>query len=108
MARLWEKANQLMQAAANGAAAGGSQSAMTILIGPRGQIHMIADSQWSLDRLQEDRGAHTAYRVSRQQDRVRVEARNQLESCVLESESPNTSAQRLFAKPWPYEVVKLL
>jgi hypothetical protein len=61
---------------------------MTILIGPEGAIHMIADSDWPLDSLTAHHGARTAYRVSESSGSIRVEAREGLRTCLMESAKP--------------------
>jgi hypothetical protein len=73
----------------------GSPSNMTILIGPQGAIHMIADSDWPLDSLTWHHGARTAYRVSEQSGSVRVEGREGSRTCVMESMKPMQVARFL-------------
>jgi hypothetical protein len=77
------------------AEAAGSSSNMTILIGPQGAIHMIADSDWPLDSLSWHHGAKTAYRVSEQSGSVRVEGREGSRTCVMESAKPAQIARFL-------------
>jgi hypothetical protein len=73
----------------------GSPSNMTILIGQQGAIHMIADSDWPLDSLTWHHGAKTAYRVSEQSGSVRVEGREGMKTCVMESMRPMQVARFL-------------
>ncbi len=61
---------------------------MTVLIGHDGCLVMCADSEWPLDSLARERGARTAYRVTSTARRVRVEGREGLHTCVLESVRP--------------------
>ena len=68
---------------------------MTILIGQEGAIHMIADSDWSLDSLAQHHGARTAYRVSENTGSIRVEGREGLRKCVMESVRPAQVARFL-------------
>jgi hypothetical protein len=73
----------------------GSCSNMTILINPEGAIHMIADSDWPLDSLSWHHGAKTAYRVSQQSGSVRVEGREGMRTCVMQSAKPMQVARFL-------------
>ena len=73
----------------------GSGSNMTILINQEGAIHMIADSDWPLDSLTWHHGAKTAYRVSEQSGSVRVEGREGMRTCVMESAKPMQVARFL-------------
>lgn len=70
-------------------------SGITILIRQDGGIHMLADSDWPLDSLVLEHGARTAYRVSERNGSVRVEGREGLKKCVLESPGPRKIAQML-------------
>jgi hypothetical protein len=73
----------------------GSCSHTTILIGPDGHIKMFADSDWPLDSLTLHHGAKTAYRVTEQSGSVRVEGREGLRTCVMESAKPMQIARFL-------------
>lgn len=77
------------------AEAAGSSSNITILINQEGAIHMIADSDWPLDSLTWHHGAKTAYRVSEQSGSVRVEGREGMRTCVMESAKPMQVARFL-------------
>lgn len=77
------------------AEAAGSSSNMTILIGQEGAIHMIADSDWPLDSLSWHHGAKTAYRISEINGSVRVEGREGMRTCVMESARPMQVARFL-------------
>jgi hypothetical protein len=68
---------------------------MTILIRHDGGLHMIADSDWPLDSLSWHHGAKMAYRVSERSGSVRVEGREGLRTCVLESAKPVQIARLL-------------
>jgi len=61
---------------------------LTILIGPQGSIHMVADSDWGLDALRQHHGARAAYRVSRNSRSVLVEGREGARTCRLETGNP--------------------
>jgi hypothetical protein len=68
---------------------------MTILIGPEGHIRMVADSDWPLESLARHHGAQSAYRVSEETGRIRVEGRDGMRRCLLESASPARTARLL-------------
>jgi hypothetical protein len=80
-----QRAQELLEAAVSGPAV----SEMTVLIGHDGAIQLCADSDWPLDSLARERGARSAYRVSSSKGGVRVEGREGLRTCVLESRRPN-------------------
>jgi hypothetical protein len=87
---------QLLDAAQSAASRGEACSAMTILIGQDNGIHMIADSDWPLESLALDRGAKSAYRVTGGCDAtVRVEGREGLRRCVMETANPRSTARLL-------------
>jgi hypothetical protein len=70
-------------------ASGGREDCeLAILVGRDGGIHMVADSDWALDRLREHHAARTAYRVTRRAGRVELEARADGQSCIMHRESP--------------------
>jgi hypothetical protein len=77
------------------AEAAGSSSNMTILIGNDGHIKMFADSDWPLDSLTWHHGAKTAYRVTEHCGSVRVEGREGMRTCVMESAKPMQVARFL-------------
>lgn len=77
------------------AEASGSSSNMTILIGNDGHIKMFADSDWPLDSLTWHHGAKTAYRVTEEAGSVRVEGREGIRTCVMESAKPIQVARYL-------------
>jgi hypothetical protein len=94
VSRFLDDAMNLMEAAE----LAGSTSDLTILISQQGGIHMIADSDWPLDSLQFHHGARTAYRVSEQYSKVRVEGREAGRTCVLETESCARAARILLSQ----------
>jgi hypothetical protein len=67
------------------AEAGDSPTAMTILVAPDGGLRLISNSDWALDRLQADTGAAMAYRVTRTDQRIRLEGRAGTKQCVFET-----------------------
>jgi hypothetical protein len=90
VSRFAEQAESILQAAESA----GEASEMTILIGQNG-IRMIADSDWPLDSLLRHHGADTAYRVTERRGRVRVEGRQGLKRCLLESVGHTAIARAL-------------
>jgi hypothetical protein len=80
-----QRAQELLEAAVLGPAV----SEMTVLIGQDGAILLCSDSDWPLDSLARERGAHSAYRISSHRGGVRVEGREGPRSCSLEFRRPN-------------------
>lgn len=102
MSRFLDDAQRIFEAAEAVAGADQALTEFTVLVGPEGGIHMLAASDWPLERLLIERGARTAYRVSERQGRVSVEGRSGRQSCRLESEPPGRVARRLLnATPAP-------
>ena len=96
MSRFLENAQEIFEAAETSAAAGHVSSEYTILMdSPRGGIHMIADSDWSLGALQREHGANLAYRVRNVDGRVLVDGVEGQRTCHLEAVSANKTAQFL-------------
>ena len=89
---LANQAQNLLDTALAALARGESCQEMTVLIGRDGEIQLCAGSDWPLDSLMLDRGARTGYRVSPRRGSVRVEGREGLRRCVLETALP--------ASPW--------
>ena len=94
VSRFLDDALNLMEAAE----LAGAASDLTILIYQQGGIHMIAGSDWPLDSLQSHHGARTAYRVSENCSKVRVEGREAGRTCVLETESYHRAARILLGQ----------
>lgn len=90
-----EHMQQIFDSAVAASQAGGSPSQMTILIGDDDRISMVADSDWPLDSLARERGAKSAYRVTGAGGSIRVEGRQGLRRCVMESEDPARTARLL-------------
>lgn len=91
MSRFAEQAQNLLDAALAAIERGEScteMTVMTVLIGRDGGIQMCADSDWPLESLMLDRGARTGYRVSPRRGSVRVEGREGLRRCLLETALP--------------------
>ncbi len=92
VSRFTQQAESILAAAESA----GESSPMTILIGPDG-IRMIADSDWPLDSLLLHHGARTAYRVTENRGQIRVEGREGVRRCVLESKSHSKIARLLLS-----------
>lgn len=92
---LTEQARNLLEAAEAASQHGQNCSEMTILIGPEGNIRMMADSDWPLDSLARHHGARSAYRVSEQTGAIRVEGRDGNRRCLVESVAPSRIARLL-------------
>jgi len=92
---LAEQARNILDAAESASRSGQVCTEMTILIGPEGHIRMVADSDWPLESLARHHGAQSAYRVSEETGRIRVEGRDGMRRCLLESSSPARVARLL-------------
>lgn len=92
---LAERAREILDAAESASRQGQACSEMTILIGPEGHIRMVADSDWPLDSLVRHHGAQSAYRVSERTGSLRVEGRDGVRRCLLESVAPARVARLL-------------
>jgi hypothetical protein len=81
-----QRAQELLEAAV----AGPSGSEITVLIGHDGRLELCngaegQGSEWPLEALVRERGARAGYRVCSRGNTVRVEGREGLRTCVLES-----------------------
>jgi hypothetical protein len=92
---LADQARNILDAAESATRHGQACSEMTILIGPEGNIRMVADSDWPLDSLARHHGAQSAYRVSADTGHIRVEGRDGMRRCLLESVAPSRIARLL-------------
>jgi len=102
VSRFLEDAQRILETAEAVSAAGQTVTDFTVLIGPAGELQMLAGSDWPLERLLAEQGARTAYRVAERRGKVRVEGATGRQSCRLESESPGQVARRLLnATPNP-------
>jgi hypothetical protein len=97
--RFLESALEIFHAAERSSGAGPDVSDWTILIGPTGEITMVAGCDWPLDSLQTERGARMVFRVSQQEDKVRLEGRAGCRTCLFETAKPDGVARRLLADP---------
>lgn len=87
----------ILDAAESAIQSGYSPTNMTILVSAEGGIRMIADSDWSLNALAAEQGAGMLYRVSRQQNKVRIEGREGPRTCLFETAQPNWAARALLS-----------
>jgi hypothetical protein len=97
VSRFVDHAREILEAAESATARGETCSDLTILIGRDGAIRMFADSDWPLDSLAWYHGAQAGYRVSERRGSVRVEGREGLRTCTMQSVTPAESARRLLA-----------
>jgi hypothetical protein len=106
VSRFVDNAVSLLDAAESALRAGNPPSDMAILISPEGGIRMVADSDWPLESLCAHHGARTAYRITGQEQRVRVEGKDGNRTCTFESAAPE-QARRLLraAVPPMYSLV---
>lgn len=93
MSRFVENAVKLMKAAESAVEAGNSPTDMAILISREGGIRMVANSTWPLESLQAYHGSQTAYRISQQNQKVRIDGREDGRTCSFESVDPKLAAR---------------
>lgn len=106
MNRFWENAASIAKTAEQSWQCDATDSPLTILIGPSGEIHMIADSDWPLDSLQIEHGAQMAYRITRQETKVRIEGRAGSQTCLFEAGKPDGVARLLLPPQRNYELLE--
>jgi hypothetical protein len=97
----WADAEDIFETARQAAQSGSSDCDWAILIGPQGDIRMLDATGWALPSLVVQHGAQTAYRVTRENGRVRLEGRRGSETCLLGSESPAATARHLLGNRFP-------
>jgi hypothetical protein len=97
----WTDAENIFETARQASQSGSPDCDWAILIGPQGDIRMLAADGWALPSLAAQHGAQTAYRVTREGGSVCLEGRRGLESCLLRSESPAATAGRLLERYSP-------
>jgi hypothetical protein len=95
VSRFLDDARAIFETAESASRSGQSVSDFTMLIGHDGSIHVIASTDWPLDRLLSERGARAVYRIAGSNGRIELEARSASQTCKLESESPAARARRL-------------
>lgn len=77
-----------MEAALQAAAAGGGSESLSVLIGAGGEIHLIVDSDWPLQRLAAERGAPMAYRVTRRNGQIAISGQHGHTTCWMQTTAP--------------------
>ncbi len=93
-----ERASQLLDAAESASARGEACSGLTVLIGHDGALSLIAQNDWPLDSLAEDRCSRTAYRVSESSGQLSVEGREGSRRCLLASTNTAATARLLLGR----------
>lgn len=99
MSQFLRNAVEIFDAAELSSEAGHQPSDLTILIGPMGEVNLVAACDWPLDSLQAHRGAVMAFRVSQQDNTVRLQGRAGSRTCLFETAKPNGAARNLLADP---------
>jgi hypothetical protein len=92
---------EILATAEAAASKGETCSPMTILIGQDGAMRLVVDSDWPLDSLALHHGAKSAFRVSADSGSLKVEGREGLQKCVLESSSPARIARLMLSGRGP-------
>ena len=101
---LLDNARLLMETAASSVQAGLGDCDWTVFIGPQGGLQMIAGREQSIESLTWSHGATSAWQISRQGERVRVEGRGGDERCLLESTARDGAMRRVLSEVRLYEV----
>ncbi|MBM3726749.1 MAG: hypothetical protein FJW40_15165 [Acidobacteria bacterium] len=107
MSRFLRDAGEILEAANAAQHAGHFTHGLTVLVGGRGPIELLASNDWPLDRLRAERGAEAAYRVTRENGRVRVEGHTRDGSCVLKGESGHQARLHLVPDRRAYQVIEM-
>ena len=92
-----ENAQRIFETATSAGGAELESGDLSILIGADGAIRLLMGSDWPLDSLEAHYGARAAYRVSRNENQVRVEGKSRNARCLLRSEPESSVARRLLA-----------
>ena len=93
-----------VMAAPQTAEACGGGTGYSLLIRQDGSLHMVAESDWPLDRLASEHGAQRAYRVSQCGAQVCVEGRAGARRCRIETEPVAAVALRMLSTPGLYRL----
>jgi len=99
-----ENAANILEAAQAARDSGETSTDFTIMVGSGGGIHMIADSDWSLDALQAHHGARMIYRVSHPKAALRVEGRSGTSTCRFDTEPLKQTARLLLPDNRRYQL----
>lgn len=105
MGRFADNFEGILEVAESAGASGHDLPEWSVLIGPRGAIQMVADSDWPLESLQAERSARMAFRVSRQDGRVRLAGREDAGTRLLEAGKHNVLTRLLPAAVAAYPVI---
>lgn len=95
MSQFVDNAANIFSAAESAAAGGAEVTPMAILITESGAIRMVTDCDWPLESLQRHHGARMAYKVSQQDDLVRVQGRADGRTCMFESATAASVSRQL-------------
>lgn len=106
MDSLVANASRILAAAQGCAQANHAPGDWTVLLGPAGEIEMIADREGPLEALRVERGAAMAFRVGERGGLIAVEGRGFGRGCRLESETPASVARRLLARTPAYTLAR--
>jgi hypothetical protein len=98
MSALLKNAESIFEAAKSAASLDNATN-WSILVSPDGSIHMVADSQWTLESLRMQNTAAMAYRVDRSGGTLKVEAQSGSQKCTLESARPDRFLLKQLATP---------
>ena len=102
VSRFLKDAEEILKAAAMTA-----ETEISILIHPRGGIHLVTGKEdWPLESLLAESGAAAAYRVSRHCGQVLVEGRSQSESCMLRRRASPAVLRELLPEKQTYQVLE--
>jgi hypothetical protein len=101
-----DNARNIFEAAQNVFFSTGSMEPMSVLVSGDGGIHLVANSDWSLESLQAHHGARMAYRVSQRQGRVLLEGRAGVRTCLFEAGKPDGAARLLLANTPAYAMAR--
>jgi hypothetical protein len=88
-----ERAQQILDVAQSDPS--GSREDFALLIRPDGGLHLVMESEFTLEAVSEYAGARSAYRVTRSGSGVRVQGWSSGRKCVLEEKSTADLARDL-------------
>ena len=103
MSKLLDNATRILEAAESMRIAGHEAVNWCILVGPEGELHMVADSDWPLDSLKTHHGASLAYRVRQQDGRIYVEGKDERRDIEISSDHSSRLLRRLLPERRDYQ-----
>ena len=106
VSRLLDNATRILEAAETMRTAGHEAADWCILVGPSGELHMVADSDWSLDSLKKHHGASLAYRVRQQDGRICVEGKDDRRDIEISSNNSSRVVRLLLPERRNYQMGK--